>query len=179
MDRRGFLRTVAAAPLAVSGMSASLAQQPVSSYRNLLVLIELKGGNDGLNTVVPYADESYYALRSRLAVARDQVVQIDQASGLHPSLKPLLPLWQARELAIVQGIGYPSANLSHFRSIEIWDTASAASQTLTEGWLAQAFAGVKRPADRRIDSGARDAAGASVLMLSAIQAPTADGVVWA
>jgi uncharacterized protein (DUF1501 family) len=101
--------------------------------------VELKGGNDGLNTVVPYADFAYYQLRPRLAIQRDQVLQLDQQAGLHPALEPLLALWQGRELAVVQGVGYPGANLSHFRSIDIWDTASKSSEYLTEGWLARAF----------------------------------------
>ncbi len=138
MDRRDFIRAVAALPLALPAAGAS-AQASASPYRNLLVLVELKGGNDGLNTVVPYADEAYYALRPRLAIARDQVLQLDERAGLHPGLEPLLSLWQAGELAIVQGIGYPSPNLSHFRSIEIWDTASKSDQYLEEGWLSRTF----------------------------------------
>jgi uncharacterized protein (DUF1501 family) len=110
------------------------------AYRRLLILIELKGGNDGLNTVVPYADPAYAVLRPRLGLRRDEVLQLDERTGLHPALKPLLPLWQARELAIVQGLGYASPNLSHFRSIEIWDTASRSDQYLAEGWLARTFA---------------------------------------
>jgi len=108
-------------------------------YRRLLVLVELKGGNDGLNTVVPYADEAYYRLRPKLGIARDQVLQLDEQSGLHPSLSPWMPLWQARELAVVQGVGYPRPNLSHFRSIEIWDTASDSDRYLDQGWLTQVF----------------------------------------
>ena len=109
-------------------------------FRRLLILIELKGGNDGLNTVVPYADPRYYDLRPRIAVRRDEVLQLDAHTGLHPALKPLMPLWQDGQLAIVQGLGYPVPNLSHFRSIEIWDTASQSDQYLGEGWLARAFA---------------------------------------
>ena len=60
------------------------------------MLVELKGGNDGLNSVIPYADAGYYRLRPRLGIARDQVVQLDAATGLHPALKPLWPLWQSR-----------------------------------------------------------------------------------
>lgn len=108
-------------------------------YRRLLILIELKGGNDGLNTVVPYADPAYYRLRPRLAITRDEVLQLDQRAGLHPSLAATMPLWQAGQLAIVQGVGYPSPNLSHFRSIEIWDTASRSNEYLDDGWLARAF----------------------------------------
>ncbi|MGL4573904.1 MAG: DUF1501 domain-containing protein, partial [Burkholderiaceae bacterium] len=104
-----------------------------------LVLIELKGGNDGLNTLVPYADTKYYELRPRIAIARDQVVQLTEATGLHPALTALKPMWDSKELAVLQGVGYPSPNLSHFRSIEIWDTASRADETLQQGWLTRSL----------------------------------------
>jgi uncharacterized protein (DUF1501 family) len=116
-----------------------------ASYRNLLVLIELSGGNDGLNTVVPYADPAYYALRPKIAIARDDVVQLSDRAGLHPALAPLEPLWRSKELAVLQGIGYPAPNLSHFRSIEIWDTASSSDAYLTDGWLTRAFAAAPAP----------------------------------
>jgi uncharacterized protein (DUF1501 family) len=138
MKRRDFIFASVAA-LAAPRLAAA-ASPARADYRRLLVLVELKGGNDGLNTVVPYADQNYYALRPRLAVRRDEVLQLDERTGLHPSLKPLLPLWQGRELAIVQGVGYPQPNLSHFRSIEIWDTASRSDEYLQEGWLARQFA---------------------------------------
>jgi uncharacterized protein (DUF1501 family) len=111
----------------------------------------LKGGNDGLNTVVPYADGTYYRLRPQLALKRDEVLQLDERAALHPALGPLLPLWQARELAIVQGVGYPRPSLSHFRSIEIWDSASRSDEYLSEGWLARAFASRPVPADFAAD----------------------------
>ena len=145
MNRREFVRLMAAAPLAASRVSVAFANASRAQYGNLLVLIELKGGNDGLNTVVPFADANYYALRTRLGIARDQVLQLDERSGLSPSLKPLWPLWEARELAVVQGVGYPQANLSHFRSIEIWDTASKSDEYLSEGWLSRAFSAAPVP----------------------------------
>ncbi len=145
MKRRDFLSAGAASVGALSAPRFAFAQA-AGGYRRLLVLIELKGGNDGLNTVVPYADDAYYSLRPRLAVKRDEVLQLDQRSGLHPSMKPLMALWQSRELALVQGVGYASPNLSHFRSIEIWDTASNSEETLSEGWLARAFAAQAAPA---------------------------------
>ena len=135
MKRREFL--AAAAGVLVSNFSFAETENP---YRRLLILIELKGGNDGLNTVVPYADGAYYRLRPRLAVKRDEVLQLDDRAGLHPALKSLWPLWQAGELAVVQGVGYPQPNLSHFRSIEIWDSASRSDEYLADGWLARAFA---------------------------------------
>jgi len=136
MKRRAFI-AASVATLAVPRLAWPSAG---SGYRRLLLLVELKGGNDGLNTVVPYADPRYYDLRPRLAVRRDEVLQLDGHAGLHPALKPLLRLWQDGQLAIVQGLGYPAPNLSHFRSIEIWDTASRSDQYLGDGWLARAFA---------------------------------------
>jgi len=147
MKRRDFL----AATLAGLALGERAFARGTSAYERLLVLVELKGGNDGLNTVVPYADPAYNALRPRLALRRDEVLQLDERTGLHPALKPLLGAWQARELAIVQGVGYPAPNLSHFRSIEIWDTASRSDETLAEGWLARAFAAQPVPASFAAD----------------------------
>jgi uncharacterized protein (DUF1501 family) len=134
MDRRQFIRMASAA-----GLAGWIAPALAASGRRLLVLVELKGGNDGLNSFVPYADPSYARLRPRLALSRDQVIAISETQGLHPSLEKLLPAWLARELAIVQGVGYPGPNLSHFRSIEIWDTASRSDEYLDEGWLTRVF----------------------------------------
>lgn len=134
MQRRQFLATLGAGLLTVQLPGLAYAVAP-AGYQRLLVLVELKGGNDGLNTVIPYASADYTRLRPTLAIARDQVLQLDEQRGLHPALAPLLPLWQSGQLAIVQGVGYPDPNLSHFRSIDIWDTASHSTQTLSSGWL--------------------------------------------
>jgi len=144
MDRREFLRLSALLPAAGMTGFARAAADPTE--RRLLILVELKGGNDGLNTVVPFADPAYARLRPRLAVAREQVVRLDERTGLHPSLAPLKAAWDARELAIVQGVGYPDPNLSHFRSIEIWETASRSDQYLEEGWLARGLEHAPCPA---------------------------------
>jgi uncharacterized protein (DUF1501 family) len=118
----------------------------------ILLLVELKGGNDGLNTVIPYADSRYRELRSGIGVARERTIQLDEKVGLHDKLEPLMESWKAGDLAIVQGVGYPYPNRSHFRSIEIWDTASASNQTLSEGWIAQAFQGTNLPKGVGVDS---------------------------
>jgi len=118
----------------------------------ILLLVELKGGNDGLNTLIPYADPRYHKLRPSLGVARERTLQLDEHVGLHENLVPLMESWTVGDLAIVQGVGYANPNRSHFRSIEIWDTASAASQTLSEGWVARAFEGSRLPQGLGVDS---------------------------
>ncbi|MCY7386742.1 MAG: DUF1501 domain-containing protein [Burkholderiales bacterium] len=154
MNRRHFLGTVGSLPLMGSLNGVAWAAAPAATvsvpilptpYSKLLVLIELKGANDGLNTVIPYANPRYTELRPRLAIARDQVLKFDEQTALHPALQALMPLWQNKELAIVQGLGYPNPNLSHFRSIEIWDTASKSEEYLDAGWLARVFAQAPTP----------------------------------
>ncbi len=150
MNRREFLAASGAATVAVA-WGAQPAAAATTGYGNVLVLVELQGGNDGLNTVIPCADPAYYALRPQLAIPRGQVLALDAATGLHPALQPLQALWQARELAIVQGVGYPDANLSHFRSIEIWDTASRSNEYLPDGWLARVFKAAPAPPEYAAD----------------------------
>ncbi|APA86945.1 DUF1501 domain-containing protein [Paraburkholderia sprentiae WSM5005] len=158
MKRRSFLSMSAAAGAslclprsfgassAVDAMDAqwrNASRAPVVPGRGddrLLILIELKGGNDGLNTVIPFADPAYYALRKNIGIQREQMLQLDERTALHPALQPLMPLWRSRQFAIVQGLSYAQPNLSHFRSIEIWDTASRSDQYLRDGWLTRAFA---------------------------------------
>ncbi len=133
MRRRALLQLAALTPLlaALPGRAS-----PRGSERTL-VLLELQGGNDGLNTVVPYADPEYYRLRPTLGVARDSVLPLDERLGLNPALAPLLPAWQAGELAWVLGVGYPEPNLSHFRSIEIWETGADSDEYLDAGWVSR------------------------------------------
>jgi uncharacterized protein (DUF1501 family) len=143
LARRDFLKAAVLAPFAGSRALAAAIEGPA---RKLVILVELRGGNDGLNTVVPYADPLYAKLRPRLAIPRDQVVQLTEMAGLHPSLEKLRARWDEGRLAIVQGVGYPQPNLSHFRSIEIWDTASKSDEYLEAGWLARAFSASPSPA---------------------------------
>jgi uncharacterized protein (DUF1501 family) len=144
MKRRDFLKVLAASGFV--SLSPQLAWAAGPDYRRLLILIELKGANDGLNTVIPFTDPEYARLRPRIGIKREEVLQLDERSALHPALQPLMALWQARELAVVQSVGYPSPNLSHFRSIEIWDTASKSDEYLPDGWLARVFAANPTPA---------------------------------
>ena len=98
-------------------------------------MIELNDGNDGLNTVIPYADPLYKNFRPKLAVPRDHVLQIDENLGLDSALKPLMELWQQKNMSIALGVGYPNPVLSHFRSIDIWDQASLSNEYLKDGWI--------------------------------------------
>ena len=105
----------------------------------ILVVLQMAGGNDGLNMVVPYADDAYHVARPRLRLSADQVLKIDNHIGLNPRLTGLKSLYDEGHAAIVQGVGYPNPNRSHFRSTEIWQTASDADRTLGDGWLGRYF----------------------------------------
>ena len=101
----------------------------------ILVVMQLAGGNDGLNTVVPYADDAYYRARPSLAIPPGKVLRLDDYTGLHPSLGNISSLLGEGNAAIVQGVGYPNPNRSHFRATEIWHTASDAGKNEAYGWL--------------------------------------------
>ncbi len=154
MRRRDFLLTASVAAGIVAVPRLAPAQGAKLRWRadRVLVLVELAGGNDGLNTVIPYAAAAYARLRPQIAIARDAVIQLDERVGLHPSLAPLLDLWKAGEVAIVQGVGYERPNRSHFRSIDIWDTASGSDRYLSQGWVTRLLGGVDRPAHLLADA---------------------------
>ncbi|WP_369931366.1 DUF1501 domain-containing protein [Plantactinospora sp. BC1] len=99
-----------------------------------LVVVTLYGGNDGLNTVVPYADPAYHSARPELAYDPAEVLHLDDRLGLNPKLRGLKKLWDEKRLAIVLGVGYPRPDRSHFRSMDIWQTASPTSPVPT-GWV--------------------------------------------
>ena len=105
----------------------------------ILVVLQLAGGNDGLNTIIPLEDDLYFKARPTLATPKEQVLALDGSVGLNPSLTPLKSLYDDGNLAIIQGVGYPNPNRSHFRSTEIWQTASDAQQNLTKGWIGRYF----------------------------------------
>ena len=99
-----------------------------------LVVLQLTGGNDALNTVVPYGNPLYYDQRPTVRVPEDQVLPIDDDYGFHPSMAALKPFWDQGHMAIVNGIGYPKPDYSHFRSMDIWYTAQPETMA-TDGWL--------------------------------------------
>jgi uncharacterized protein (DUF1501 family) len=91
---------------------------------NILVVLQMAGGNDGLNTVVPRDNDYYHRVRPKLGLAEKQILKLNEEVGLHESLTGFKELYDAGELSVIQGVGYPNPNRSHFRSTEIWQTAS-------------------------------------------------------
>ena len=108
--------------------------RPLPEGAGVLVLVTLYGGNDGINTLIPYGDNADHDARPDLAYAPGDVIHLDERLGLNPALKGLAQLWGRRQLAIVRGVGYPKPDHSHFRSMDIWQTASPAEPVST-GWI--------------------------------------------
>jgi uncharacterized protein (DUF1501 family) len=131
------------------GLFARAAQDAARSDRNdrVLVIVELAGGNDGLNTVIPFEDDLYHKARPTLHVAKEQVQKLSDQVGLHPSMDAAAQLFKDGRLAVVQGVGYPDPDRSHFRSMEIWQTASTARRAPTTGWLGRVLDATARDGD--------------------------------
>jgi uncharacterized protein (DUF1501 family) len=108
--------------------------RPLAEGSGVLVIVTLYGGNDGINTVIPYADNAYHDARPELAYAPNEVLALDNQLGLNPALKGLAQQWKSQKLAIVRGVSYPQPDHSHFRSMDIWQTASP-SEPVSTGWI--------------------------------------------
>jgi uncharacterized protein (DUF1501 family) len=138
-SRRNFLRSSAAgsAVLTFGGLAPSALQAAAeqSKSERVLVVIELQGGNDGLNTVIPVGDETYRKLRPKLAIAKSDSLAISDGLAFHSSLRGFADLLEAGRLAIIQGVGYPEPNRSHFESMDIWHTCQRKDESRTDGWL--------------------------------------------
>jgi len=106
---------------------------------NILVVLQLAGGNDGLNTVIPVGNDEYLKARPKIAIRDKAALLLDSKTGLHPALAGLSAAYQDGHLAVVQAVGYPNPNRSHFRSTEIWATATDENQSSTTGWIGRYF----------------------------------------
>lgn len=146
--RREFLRQsagglglIAFSSVAPAFLTSSVAAKVPSAEkdRSILVMIQLAGGNDGLNTVVPFEDDHYYRLRPKLALNKKDLHVVDDQFGFHPNCGEMANLYRDGQLAVVQNVGYPNPNRSHFRSMEIWETASKSDEYLTSGWMGRFF----------------------------------------
>lgn len=144
MNRRRFL--IASAGVGAAGLlSGAVAvewtdlmgaarDRPLPEGAGVLVIVTLYGGNDGINTLIPYGDDAYHDARPDLAYAPGEVIHLDGRLGLNPAMEGMAQLWSRRQLAIVRGVGYPEPDHSHFRSMDIWQTASPAEPVST-GWI--------------------------------------------
>src|SRR5215831_18926856 len=112
-----------------------------SASDRTLIVVQMAGGNDGLNTVVPFSDPLYLKVRPTLAVSESKVLQLDSRLGLHPNLQPLKKLWDQGHMAIVEGLGYPNQSLSHFQAMDIWQTLDLSGNG-SEGWLGKLVSGL-------------------------------------
>ncbi len=150
MKRRDFLRSsglmtlpVMLGKFSVASVVSPLMDRSIFGLNDkILVLIQLKGGNDTLNTVIPV---EYYdnlaKVRGNIVIPEKKILQLTDATGLHPSLQQLMDLWDGGRMSVIQSVGYPNQNRSHFRSTDIWHTASDADEYLTTGWLGRYFTG--------------------------------------
>jgi len=139
MKRRDFIRNSALVsgafmvPAFLKPFEA-MAQSQISGYKNL-VIIQLSGGNDGLNTIVPYGNDIYYQKRNTIAIKKPDIITLDDMQGLNPALSSLKEIYDQGWMSVINSVGYPNPDRSHFRSMDIWQTASDSDQFLTNGWI--------------------------------------------
>ena len=144
IDRRTLITRSCLAAASMAGVSRwaaagklriGMPRRAAADSDTVLVVVQMGGGNDGLNMIVPFGDPAYARARSRIALAPSQTLPLDGRNGLHPSLANLHGYLQAGKLAIVQGVGYPRPDMSHFRSDDIWEKASTEPELTPTGWL--------------------------------------------
>jgi uncharacterized protein (DUF1501 family) len=141
--RRQFLtRTLRGSSLVALGSAvpqfvARTARAAAPGKDNILVVVELTGGNDGINTVIPYADDLYHKARPTLRQTKQQVVRLNDEVGLHSGMQGFRSLWDEGNLAVLQGVGYPNPDRSHFEAMDIWHLADP-KRAIQTGWLGRA-----------------------------------------
>jgi len=131
MNRRTLLKLLsgmAVLPLASARTLANTSQKRV-------ILLELSGANDGLNTVVPFKDDRYHEVRPTIALKSKDIISLDDHFGFNNALTELMPLWEKGDMAVVHGLGYPNPNRSHFKSIALWETGSDGNHERRNGWI--------------------------------------------
>ncbi|MEW6304111.1 MAG: DUF1501 domain-containing protein [Verrucomicrobiota bacterium] len=124
---------------ALNSEAADKGPQAASRDGRIVVLLQIAGGNDGLNTIVPFTNDHYYKARPTIGLQARSLIKLTRELGLHPSLAGLRSLIVGGQLAVVQGVGYPNPNRSHFRGTDIWATASDADKFVNTGWLGRYF----------------------------------------
>jgi uncharacterized protein (DUF1501 family) len=141
LTRRKFLQLsgaaavgVAAPMLTLEDIAAAAATRPLPLGTPILIMVTLYGGNDGLNTVVPYTDPIYFSSRPDISYAADKVLKLDDQLGLNPAMTGIKSLWDQKKVAIVRGVGYPKPDHSHFTSMAIWQSGAPVTRQ-NSGWL--------------------------------------------
>lgn len=137
MDRRNFLKMSSLASTAVlmPNFLQAFALKSFNFDGKILVVIQLSGGNDGLNTVVPFRNDDYYSMRPGIAIAEADVLKLNDSLGFHPSLVGLKNIFDQGYLTVINNVGYPNPDRSHFRSMDIWHSGSSSSEFWYSGWL--------------------------------------------
>ncbi len=148
--RRDFMTRMG---LAAAGVSFMMGRNPMRAFAQspllkpvdaasdrILVLVQLSGGNDGLNTLVPFENSVYYNARPNIAIPKSQALALDSQHGLHPALSPLMDLWQDGAMSVVHNVGYQQQSRSHFRGTDIWATGADQNQNLSTGWAGRYLA---------------------------------------
>lgn len=139
MKRRDFLKatTLASTAMFTPAFLRAASGNALLSSRSgkILIVLQLSGGNDGLNTIIPYGDDIYYQKRPALGIPAAEVLKLNDLQGFHPALGPLRELYDQGELSIINSVGYPDPNRSHFRSMDIWQTGSPATEAWSTGWI--------------------------------------------
>lgn len=144
MNRKEFLQQLS---LLSGGVAFGMGGVPVKAFAHnpfsvnlegangkILVLVQMAGGNDGLNTVIPYENSLYYNKRASIAIKKEEVLNLNSQMGLNPGMTAMKELYDNGKMTIVQNVGYPSPNRSHFRSTDIWLTGSDANTVWDDGW---------------------------------------------
>lgn len=138
LKRRDFIHSAALASASLllpKFLNATRLEHPLQAGQKVLVVIQLTGGNDGLNTIIPYTNDLYYQSRPKIAIPKGTALRLTDDAGLNPNLPILKELYGEGHLAIINNVGYPNPNRSHFRSMDIWQTASDANEYISTGWL--------------------------------------------
>lgn len=137
IKRRNFIKAsgLVTTGIFIPGLLKAHEVLPANNTDKILIITQLTGGNDGLNTVVPYRNDHYYSARPQIAVPASAVLKLDDELGLNPRLMGFKSLYDAGKMAVLNNVGYPEPDRSHFRSMDIWHSASASDEYLSTGWI--------------------------------------------
>jgi len=140
LSRRKFIQlsSLASASLMVPQFLKGFEYRPyplVRKNNKILVIVQLSGGNDGLNTIIPYRNDIYYKSRPYIGIQREDALSLNDDTGLNPNMKGIKQLYDEGHVSIINGVGYPDPDRSHFRSMDIWQSGSASNELITSGWV--------------------------------------------